>query len=99
MEILLKLIDQRFDAVIKDWDLLRLPAVLRRLRLAYGQSKRSVSQDTGIQYNRLYHLENGSFSSFITPKEISILSTYYSTDLGELTKKVDEYTSFCRGEA
>ncbi len=98
MEMLLKMIGKRLVKIAKDWETMRLPAILKCLRHAYGQSRRNVSNDTGIQYDRLFHLENGSGSRGISTSELSILSTYYAVQLEPLIEKANEYELLLRGE-
>lgn len=96
MESLFILTEKRVAEVLDKWESLRFPQLLRKIRESYGQSKTSVSKDTGIGYYRLFQLEKGNYTYSVTSAEIKALCAYYMLNEYAFTMKVGEFEALRR---
>lgn len=84
-------IKDRLNKLVDRQNLMEFPELLKRLRLAYGQSRRNVCTDLKFSEMRMFCLENGTFRRPIMLKEIETLANYYNFDRALMKSKADSF--------
>ena len=85
-----KFLENDLKDVIKKERFYEFPEFLRQIRTALGPSRRKVSSDLDIPYEKLNRLEHGEFKTFYL-FEINALAEYYGIQRSLLTKKCKKF--------
>ena len=76
--------------LIETEQLYDFPQFLYQARIAYGISRKTVSQETNISHTRLYYLETGFFKK-VNENACLILGNYYGIPVELLKNKAKKY--------
>lgn len=81
----------KLNKIIRNNDQMLFPEFLRSVRVAYGLSRKRVSEDLTISTMRLLNLESGVFFKVLDKKVLDLISDYYSIDRKIIKDKADYF--------